>query len=127
MLAGQAPHPLFVHQRVERPPSLADAVYEQLKASIVALDVAPGERLVTDRLAASLGVSRTPVREALLHLTQDRLVEEAGPGVVRATPITSSYVAEIFETRAGLEGMATLVATPQIPSELLAELERWLA
>ena len=117
----------IVHRRLERPPSLADAVYTQLRASIVALEVKPGERLVTDRLAASLGVSRTPVREALLRLLEDRLVEEVGPGAVRATPITASYAREIFETRAAIEAMATLIAIPRIPDYDLARLEQRLA
>lgn len=56
-------------------PLLAESVYEQLLVSLVRGDLAPGERLNVDQLAAACGVSRTPVREALARLAHARLVD----------------------------------------------------
>ncbi|WP_031469609.1 GntR family transcriptional regulator [Sciscionella sediminilitoris] len=61
--------------------SLSARVYDQLRASIVELRLTPGQRLSENRLADRLGVSRTPIREALHRLADDRLVvrnEEGG-------------------------------------------------
>lgn len=101
--------------RVERAPTLSSAVYEQVKASIVNLSLAPGMRLVTDDLARDLGVSRTPVREAVQHLLRERLIEEVGvAGVIAVARVTPRYVEEIYELRAALEGIATRAATARL-------------
>jgi len=56
---------------------LADEVYDQLLASITVGDIGPDDRLVQERLAAELDISRTPVREALLRLEQEGVLVTA--------------------------------------------------
>jgi DNA-binding GntR family transcriptional regulator len=77
-------------------------VYELLRDAIVAAELEPGQRLSENELAALLKVSRTPVREALVRLVDDRLVEIAPQLGTFVTPI--SVAAE----RAGREDLAAL-------------------
>ncbi len=96
--------------------SLADRAYESLRDRLVTLDIAPGEPLNDDALARSLGVGRTPVREALKRLELDRLVvtyPRRGTFASRVEITDLSYISEI---RAELEPLAAAraarVATP---------------
>ena len=61
--------------RVERPLLIREAVYDRLKSAIVEGELAPGARMLEVELAEKLGVSRTPVREALVRLAQEGLAE----------------------------------------------------
>jgi DNA-binding GntR family transcriptional regulator len=86
--------------------NLGDDVYQILWSRILSRDLHPGEKLSDLKLSAELGVSRTPVREALHRLLQD--------GVIRAEPNRGFFVTsfsardidEIFEIRAALEALA---------------------
>lgn len=108
-----------------RVPPLTEQVYEQLTTAIVSLELSPGQRVIIEQLASILGVSRTPLREALPRLIGDGLLEEQD-GQLRVAPITEQYVRDIHETRAGLEAMATLLATNRIPEDTLADTRRRL-
>ncbi|MFJ6650522.1 GntR family transcriptional regulator [Streptomyces sp. NPDC091290] len=98
--------------------SSAHAVYLTLRRRFTEGELAPGERLTEAALAQELGVSRTPVREALGRLLVDGLVVPAARGVVVAT-LSKTEVEQIYELRAALEGLAAaqtarLQATGQI-------------
>jgi DNA-binding GntR family transcriptional regulator len=95
---------------IRRRPSLADQVYEALTDSISIGRLQPGERLVLDRLAEQLGVSQTPIREALARLMHDGIIEEAPHGKLRMISITPRYVSDAFLVRASLEGVAAELA-----------------
>lgn len=108
-------------------PSLADAVYERLWKRIVNLDFPPGARLSEESLARELGVSRTPVREALLRLGEVGLVRVStrrGFAVPEATP---DDLGELYDLRAALEGFAARRAAPLLDDNEIAahrELQR---
>lgn len=92
-------------------PSVADALYERLWRRIVNLEFAPGERLAEETLARQLGVSRTPVREALLRLGEVGLVR-VNPRRGFSVPVVSpDDVIELYDLRAALETHATRRAT----------------
>ncbi len=97
-------------------PSLAERAYESLRDRLVTLDIAPGEPLNDDALARSLGVGRTPVREALKRLELDRLVVTYPRRGTFATRVEITDLAYISEIRAELEPLAAAraarVATP---------------
>ena len=109
--------------------TLGDEVYRVLWHRILDRHLRAGEKLSDLRLSDELGVSRTPVREALQRLVQD--------GIARAEPNRGFYVAsfapedvaEIYELRAALEAIALRHAAPYLSAaELrqdLAELERF--
>lgn len=83
--------------------------YEALRELILTGGLAPGEPLVETTLATMLGVSRTPVREALRRLEQDTLVERVHRGLqVRTQSI--GEILEIYEVRISLEGSAARAA-----------------
>ncbi len=122
--AGSAPETTEITRT-----SLGDEVYRVLWQRILDRNLRAGEKLSDLRLSDELGVSRTPVREALQRLVQD--------GIARAEPNRGFYVAsfapedvaEIYELRAVLEAMALRHAAPHLSAaELrqdLAELERF--
>lgn len=106
-----------------RPPeqgSLSDAVYDAVHRRIVTGKYRPNQRLVETEIAADLGASRTPVREALVRLVKDGLAIKSRQGLM-VREFTFSEVREIYEVRAALEGYAArLAAQRQRPAALFA-------
>ena len=102
---------------------LADRVYERLENDIIFGRYAPGQVLTELGLAEELGVSRTPVREAMRRLTQERLIAdgEGGKGSV-VLGITKEDVRDIMNIRLRLEGLASYYAARNITPEGLEEL-----
>ncbi len=89
--------------------SLADQVFEHLETDILSGKYQKGESLTESKLCAELGVSRTPIREALRRLEQEHLIEEAPKGMV-VVGISEKDLADIFQIRAALEGKAAEMA-----------------
>ena len=102
---------------------LADRVYERLENDIIFGRYAPGQVLTELGLAEELGVSRTPVREAMRRLAQERLIAEGegGKGSV-VLGITKEDVWDIMNIRLRLEGLASACAARNISPEGLEEL-----
>ena len=88
------------------PQSLADLAYEALRSRLVTLEIAPGSPINDETLAAELGVGRTPVREALKRLEQDRLVVTYARRGTFATRVEITDLAYLSEIRAELEPLA---------------------
>lgn len=102
------------------PVSLRESVHTHLKDRIVHNELHPGETLSIEQLASELGVSRTPVREALLLLEGDGLVYHAPNHGFVITEIQSLDVKNVYEVRALIEPHAAYSAASVIPN---AELE----
>jgi len=81
-----------------------------------------GERLLIEHLAERLGVSPTPVREALACLIQEGMVLKTPEGKLQVVPLTHAYVVDVFLVRGALEGLATELAATRIKEEALAQL-----
>jgi DNA-binding GntR family transcriptional regulator len=93
---------LTLSRRLERLP-LADRVYETLQDGMLEGTIPAGTHLVQDTIAEQLGVSRTPVREALIRLAQDELIVAAGArGYVVVEP-ASEPLSDILQVRMLLE------------------------
>jgi len=91
--------------------TLQEKVYIAIKDSIMRNDLLPGQRLSIDELARDLGVSPTPVREALTRLSMDGLVERARNKTALVAKITAEDVRQVYEVRKLLEPYAaSLVA-----------------
>lgn len=101
--------------------SLADQIFEKLENDII-LGVYPrGEVLTEMKLVEQLGVSRTPIREALRRLEQERLIEDTGKGS-RVLGITEEDLLDILTIRERIEGVAAYYATKNMTDEGRAEL-----
>lgn len=99
--------------------SLADQVFEHLETDILSGKYNKGETLTESKLSAELGVSRTPIREALRRLEQEHLIEEAPKGVV-VVGITEKDLEDIFAVRLKLEGQAAAMAAQNHTENQLA-------
>ena len=101
--------------------SLADQVFEKLENDIIQGVYPRGEILTELKLVDQLGVSRTPIRDALRRLEQERLIEDTGKGS-RVVGITEEDLEDIMNIRQRIEGLAAYYATKNMTSEGLAEL-----
>lgn len=104
--------------------NLGQQVTDLLRRMVVEGRLRVGQRLVEQRLAESLGISRTPVREALHRLAQEELLSKRSRGGYVVRPLTPEEVEDAEGLRACLEAYAAERAARSCPAELLAELER---
>lgn len=109
---------------VQRSPSLALQVHAALLELVRDGQIQPGERVVIERLAEQLGVSQTPVREAVARLAQEGLVVEGGNGRLHIVALSEAYVRDVFLVRGALEGLCAELATHQISEADLEDLRR---
>lgn len=96
--------------------SLADQVFEKLENDIITGVYARGELLTELKLVEALGVSRTPIREALRRLEQERLIMESGKGSI-VLGITLEDLVDIMNIRERIEGLAAYYATVNLTDE----------
>ena len=105
--------------------SLAEQVFERLENEILSGVYQRGELLTEMKLVSDLGVSRTPIREALHRLEQERLIETSQKGFL-VLGVTQQDLADIFEIREKIEGAASRLAAEKITDEHLAQLRETL-
>jgi DNA-binding GntR family transcriptional regulator len=96
--------------------------YAALREAIVAMELPPGARLSENELAAQLGVSRTPVREALIRLRDEQLVEIAPQRGTFVTPISVRGVRDAQFVREALECAAVRLAAERATDDDVTEL-----
>jgi DNA-binding GntR family transcriptional regulator len=106
---------------------MGDAAYERLRSAIVGRRLTPGAALAETELAEALGVSRTPVREALTRLQLEGLVSRDRSGRLTVARLSREKVADLFEIRMLLECYAAQLAAERISDDELAALEVLLA
>ena len=100
----------------------AEVAYDQVRAAIVENRYPPGQRLVEQRIAEELGLSRTPVREALRRLEAEGLVvSERNRGAMVRT-LSATEVVDLYGLRIRLESYAVEVATERATEAELGEL-----
>lgn len=105
-------------------PRLADWAYDEIRRYIMDGVIPPGTRLIEKKLTTSLGISRTPLREALRRLEQDGLIERHIGGGLSVTELTFDEIKEILGIRAVLEGHCAALAAQRISADELAALFR---
>jgi len=104
-----------------------EAVFLRLRRAIISGELPPGTRLVERELAAQLGVSRTPVREAFRKLEQEGLVGQVGRRNLVVRQVSREEAREILAIRASLEGLAAELAATNAKPEHLQTLHGLLA
>jgi DNA-binding GntR family transcriptional regulator len=109
-------------QRKRISPPIREKVYEDLKSAILSGHYTPGEKLAEEHLAETLGVSRTPVREALHKLESEGLIRPRKKRGFNVSRDTKEDVEELFELRSILEGHTLRVISQIISEEILSEL-----
>lgn len=102
--------------------SLADRVFDHLEEGIFSGLYPPGATLTELRISKDLGVSRTPVREALRRLEQEQLIRETGKGSM-VLGLSPRDVADIYDIRLRTEGLAARWAAQRITPEQLQRLQ----
>ena len=102
---------------------LRDVVFITLRDAILTGKLLPGERLMENQLAEKLGVSRTPVREALRMLELENLVELVPRKGAQVLDMSEKDIVNILEVRSALEGLATSVACKKMSKEDLQQLK----
>ena len=105
-------------------PSLADQAYEVLRDLITSGELAPGERLTERSLAGRLGVSPTPVREAISRLIHERLLVRVDGRVLQVAAPSLRRLREMSLIQAALHGVAARLAAAGASDEELAQIER---
>lgn len=104
--------------------SVSQQISDYLRAAIVQGKIKPNERLIEESLAQELGVSRTPVREALRRLEAEGLIEFIAQKGARVRPVSVGELTELYELRGLLEGHAARRAAKSITPQELAALKK---
>jgi DNA-binding GntR family transcriptional regulator len=105
----------------------AEYVHRRVREAILEAELPPGEIMSQVALAEELGVSRTPLREALRMLQGEGLVEARTNRRVRVAPISPSDLEELYSLRVVLEAQALRIAVPRMSQEHIARLEGSIA
>jgi DNA-binding GntR family transcriptional regulator len=100
------------------------SIYDKLREAIISAELRPNRRLVEAELAEWLGVSRTPIREALLRLKQDGLVKRDRGWIVR--DIDPSEIRQFLESRVPIESYATRLAAGNMSGEEICQLDKFM-
>lgn len=102
---------------------LRDVVFNTLRQAILKGEMEPGERLMEIQLAQKLGVSRTPIREAIRKLELEGLVIMIPRKGAEVAHITEKDMKDVLEVRSALEELAATLACKNVTTEKLNELK----
>ena len=106
---------------------LNEQIYQRLKWSFIVGDFEPGEAISIRRVAAALGTSTMPVREALKRLASERALSSSAHRSFRVRRLEPKRIADLFFVRSCLEGIATELATPYLTGAQVGRLEELAA
>jgi DNA-binding GntR family transcriptional regulator len=115
-----------VIDRMPAHPTVREVAYRRLRQLIVDGTLAPGQRIFENELADQLGISRTPLREALRELETEGLVKLSARRGAIVSGLSAADMDEEFLIRATLEGLAIRLAAPRLTADDYAQLEREL-
>ncbi len=104
--------------------SLGHDVFEYLKNAIIDQTIVPGSRLVESKIADMLGISRTPLREALHKLEREDWIEKIPSGGIKVITLTNDDIEQTFGIRSVLEAYAAQLAAKNYQDKDLVPLER---
>jgi len=105
---------------------LSQKVYRVLKTEIIKGSLRPGTKLLEGKIAEQMGVSRTPVREALRELAAEGFVKMSPNQGVLVNNASIENIQEVLQIRGVLEGLAARLAAKIISEEEINELEKYL-
>jgi DNA-binding GntR family transcriptional regulator len=111
-----------LNRRIATPPTMSVLAAEALRSMIMSGELLPGDRLPENSLTAQLGVSRSPLREAMAVLEQEGLIVQAPRRGAVVAPLTAHDIYEIYTLRAQLEELAVQLGVPVIDQSRLDRL-----
>jgi DNA-binding GntR family transcriptional regulator len=109
---------------LQRHKPLRDLVYDELKMKIMMGIITPGSRMMEVELAEEMGVSRTPVREAIRKLEKEGMISIEPRRGAYASSLSIQDMVDILEVRQTMEGLAADLATTRFTAEQKTELTR---
>lgn len=101
---------------------LRDVVFNTLREAIIKGDLKPGERLMENQLAETLGVSRTPIREAIRKLELEKFVIMIPRKGAEVASYTKKDITDVLEVRAALEALAVTIACEKMQGQDMKKL-----
>lgn len=104
--------------------SLREGVYRAIRHAILIGELAPGARLMEQQLSDDLGVSRTPIRDAIKALEEEKLVESIPRRGSYVADISEEGLMDVLEIRRALEGLSVSRCVRRIDSDEKAELKK---
>lgn len=113
----------FLELKLDKYKPLREVVFDSLRGAIISGVLKPGERLMEVQLAEKLGVSRTPIREAIRKLELEGLVVMMPRKGVYVTDMSTKDITDVLEIRAALEGLASGLAAMRITDDEIEDLE----
>ncbi|MTI82108.1 MAG: GntR family transcriptional regulator [Firmicutes bacterium] len=116
--------PRLVPIKLDNYKPLREIVFETLREAIIKGNLNPGERLMEIQLAEEMGVSRTPVREAIRKLELDGLVVMVPRKGAYVAGISMKDIVDVLEVRAALDALAARLAAERITDDELDKLEK---
>lgn len=102
---------------------LREVIFNTLREAIIVGELKPGERLMEVQLAEKMGVSRTPVREAIRKLELEGLVEMLPRKGAHVADLSAKDIMDVLEVRSTLDGLASMLSASRITEEELRELK----
>ncbi|MDN3310767.1 GntR family transcriptional regulator [Microbacterium oryzae] len=111
----------FAPLHAPTPARLSELVFERMAAAIIAGELAPGTQIKDEEIASRLGVSRMPVREALLHLERIGLIEMVASRYTRVTEVSRELMRDAFEYAGNQAGWAGRLAMERMTDAELTE------
>ncbi|MBL4645510.1 MAG: GntR family transcriptional regulator [Hyphomicrobiales bacterium] len=112
-----------VRHRADSASTLSDVQYERLHAAIISMDIVPGTAISEKNIALEQGISRTPIREAILRLARENLVEVVSKSGTFVARIPISALPEALIARRALEGMTVRSAARSASRSQILELQ----
>lgn len=106
---------------------LRDIVFQTLRNAIITGELQPGERLMETQLAEKLGVSRTPIREAIRKLELEGLVVMVPRKGAQVAQFTEKDIQDVLEVRAALEALAAKLACKRMDDRAFLKLQLAIA
>jgi DNA-binding GntR family transcriptional regulator len=109
--------------QIDEPELLRDRIAGIIRKAIISGELAPGEKLSEPELSQKLGISRTPLREAIRMLEQEGFLVVIPRRGAFVTEVSSKDVADIYVIKCTLEGLAARLATPHMEEKDLRRME----
>jgi DNA-binding GntR family transcriptional regulator len=110
--------------KIEEPKLLSEDIAESIKAAIIKGKFKPGEKISEGELAESMGISRTPLREAFRKLENEGFIEIIPRKGAVVTEIDAQEVYDLYEIKSTLEGLAARLAAVNMQDKDLEKLEK---